>query len=45
MRFERLEEQEVPKHPKDAYDRIKGMIELRDELRRVLEMQSTVTVF
>ena len=37
---ERLEEQEIPKHPKDAYDRIKGMIELRDELRRVLEMQS-----
>lgn len=37
---ERLEEQEIPKHPKDAYDRIKGMIELRGELRRVLEMQS-----
>lgn len=37
---ERLEEQEIPKHPKDAYDRIKGMIGLRDELRRVLDMQT-----
>ena len=32
-------EQEIPKYPKDAYERIVQMIGLRKELRKVLDMQ------
>ena len=32
-------EQEIPKYPKDSYERIVQMIELRKELRKVLDMQ------
>jgi N12 class adenine-specific DNA methylase/primase-polymerase (primpol)-like protein len=35
-----LREQQIPKFPKDAYQRIEGMIELREELHHVLDMQS-----
>ncbi len=35
-----MQEQEIPKFPKDAYQRIEGMIELREELHYVLDMQS-----
>ncbi|MCM1438733.1 MAG: DUF3849 domain-containing protein [Roseburia sp.] len=35
-----MQEQEIPKFPKDAYSRIEGMIELREEFHHVLEMQS-----
>lgn len=35
-----LREQPIPKYPKDAYQRIEGMIELREELHHVLDMQS-----
>lgn len=37
---DRVVEQEIPSFPKDAYQRIQGMIGLRDELRRVLDMQT-----
>lgn len=37
---EQLVKQELPAIPKDAYERIAGMIALRDELRRVLDMQT-----
>ena len=37
---EKLERQELPAIPKDAYERIAGMSALRDELRRVLDMQT-----
>ena len=37
---EQLIEQEIPPFPKDAYVRICGMIGIRDELRRVLDMQT-----
>lgn len=33
-------EQEVPKSPKDAYERISGMITLRNQIRYVLDIQS-----
>ena len=33
-------EQDIPKHPQDAYERIRGMIELRGQLRHVLDIQS-----
>lgn len=36
---ERMEEQPIPKFPKDAYQRIKSMIALREELHHVLDMQ------
>jgi len=34
-----MEEQRIPSFPKDAYQRIKAMIELREELHRVLDVQ------
>ncbi|MCI8412634.1 MAG: DEAD/DEAH box helicase family protein [Clostridia bacterium] len=37
---DRMEEQEIPKSPKDAYYRIKEMIALREELHRILDIQS-----
>lgn len=37
---ETLVEQEIPAFPKDAYERIAGMIDLRDELRHVLDIQT-----
>lgn len=37
---EKLEQQELPNFPKDAYERIAGMIALRDELRLVLDIQT-----
>lgn len=37
---DRLVLQEIPAFPKDAYSRIEGMIGIRDELRRVLDMQT-----
>ena len=37
---EKLEQQELPNFPKDAYERIAGMIALCDELRLVLDIQS-----
>ena len=37
---DRLVLQEIPAFPKDAYSRIEGMIVIRDELRRVLDMQT-----
>lgn len=37
---EELVKQELPSTPKDAYERIAGMIALRDELRCVLDMQT-----
>lgn len=37
---EELKQQEIPAFPKDAYERIAGMIALRDELRYVLDIQS-----
>ena len=36
---DKMEEQEIPKHPKDAYERICKMIDLRQEIRGVLDMQ------
>lgn len=36
---EEMVEQAIPKYPKDAYQRIKGMIELRDELHHILDIQ------
>ena len=36
---EGMEEQPIPKSPKDAYQRICGMIALRDELHRILDIQ------
>lgn len=35
----KLEEVPIPKSPKDAYNRIKEMIDLREELHKVLDMQ------
>lgn len=35
----KLEEVPIPKSPKDAYNRIKEMIALREELHKVLDMQ------
>lgn len=32
-------EQAIPKSPKDAYQRIQGMIGLRDELHHILDIQ------
>ena len=37
---ESMVEQEIPKRPADAYDRICAMIELRDELRYILDIQT-----
>lgn len=37
---ETLVEQEIPAFPKDAYERIAGMIDLRNELRHVLDIQA-----
>lgn len=37
---DRLVLQEIPAFPKDAYSRLEGMIGIRDELRRVLDMQT-----
>ena len=37
---ESMVEQEIPSRPADAYDRICSMIELRDELRYVLDIQT-----
>ena len=37
---EALVKQELPSTPKDAYERIAGMIDLRNELRHVLDIQS-----
>lgn len=37
---EKLEQQELPNFPKDAYERIAGMIALCDELRLVLDIQT-----
>lgn len=37
---EELVKQELPYTPKDAYERIAGMIDLRNELRHVLDIQS-----
>lgn len=37
---ETLVKQELPSTPKDAYERIAGMIDLRNELRHVLDIQS-----
>lgn len=37
---ERMVEQELPKSPKDAYERIKGMIALRSQLRHILDIQT-----
>ena len=36
---EGMEEQPIPKSPKDAYQRISGMIALRDELHHILDIQ------
>ena len=36
---EGMEEQPIPKSPKDAYQRICGMIALRDELHHILDIQ------
>ena len=36
---EGMEEQPIPKSPKDAYQRICGMIALRDELHHILDFQ------
>ena len=36
---EGMEEQTIPKSPKDAYQRICGMIALRDELHHILDIQ------
>ena len=36
---EGMEEQAIPKSPKDAYQRICGMIALRDELHHILDIQ------
>lgn len=35
-----MQEQPIPKFPKDAYQRIESMIELREELHHVLDMQT-----
>lgn len=35
-----MQEQAIPKFPQDAFERIKSMIELREELHHVLDMQS-----
>lgn len=35
----KLKEVPIPKSPKDAYNRIRGMIALREELHKVLDMQ------
>ena len=37
---EELVKQEIPAFPKDAYERIAGIIDLRNELRHVLDIQS-----
>lgn len=37
---ERMEEVEVPRFPQDAYQRIKGMIDLRSQLRHILDIQT-----
>ena len=37
---EELVKQEIPAFPKDTYERIAGMIDLRNELRHVLDIQS-----
>lgn len=37
---ESMVEQEIPTRPADAYDRICAMIELRDELRYILDIQT-----
>ena len=37
---ERMEEQEIPQRPSDAYQRISEMITLRNELRHVLQIQT-----
>ncbi len=37
---ERMVEQEIPKTPKDAYERISGMIALRNQLRYILDIQT-----
>lgn len=34
-----MEEQAIPKFPKDAYQRIQGMIALREELHHILDLQ------
>ncbi len=34
-----MQEQAIPKFPKDAYQRIRGMIALRDELHHILDIQ------
>ena len=36
---EGMEEQSIPKSPKDAYQRIRGMITLREELHHILDIQ------
>ena len=36
---EKMVEQPIPKSPKDAYERISAMIQLRDELHHVLDVQ------
>ena len=36
---EGMEEQPIPKSPKDAYQRISGMIALREELHHILDIQ------
>ena len=36
---EGMEEQAIPKSPKDAYQRISGMIALREELHHILDIQ------
>ena len=38
---EEMVEQDIPKHPQDAYERIRSMIELRSQLRHVLDIQSS----
>lgn len=37
---EKMIEQEIPKTPKDAYERIKNMIDLRSDLRHILDIQA-----
>lgn len=37
---DKMVEQEIPSRPADAYDRICSMIELRDELRYILDIQT-----
>lgn len=37
---DRMEEIEIPKYPQDAYQRIKGMIDLRAQLRHILDIQT-----